>query len=183
MWAQQWNNILDIALPYPHAQTVDVTPEMIKQVKKHVPSYQGRLVFIYTCVRISVVLLISSRSFAQWCSWPLGFNKRLSDDVKGQILTYQEAVQRGLFYIRDRSTKQPLGIVFLIWTQSKFVAIQCWQRRRKCRYWFSALWKVTFVIADSPDFHNSSVLLTKRSVFTTAKNMQISSELHSSEDV
>ncbi|XP_064594923.1 angiotensin-converting enzyme-like [Liolophura sinensis] len=31
MWAQQWDNILDVVLPYPNKQSVDVTPEMIKQ--------------------------------------------------------------------------------------------------------------------------------------------------------
>ena len=33
MWAQQWNNIYDIVEPYPGREKIDVTPEMIKQVR------------------------------------------------------------------------------------------------------------------------------------------------------
>jgi peptidyl-dipeptidase A len=32
MWAQTWNNILDISTPYPGKEAVDVTPQMKKQV-------------------------------------------------------------------------------------------------------------------------------------------------------
>nr|KAG5696164.1 hypothetical protein BaRGS_026523 [Batillaria attramentaria] len=31
MWAQQWNNILDLVVPYPNKESVDVTDEMVKQ--------------------------------------------------------------------------------------------------------------------------------------------------------
>jgi hypothetical protein len=32
MWAQTWNNILDISTPYPEKEAVDVTPQMKEQV-------------------------------------------------------------------------------------------------------------------------------------------------------
>lgn len=32
MWAQTWGNIEDLVLPYPGKTSVDVTPEMLKQV-------------------------------------------------------------------------------------------------------------------------------------------------------
>ncbi|KAJ9598396.1 hypothetical protein L9F63_010918, partial [Diploptera punctata] len=31
MWSQTWNNILDISMPYPEKEAVDVTPQMVKQ--------------------------------------------------------------------------------------------------------------------------------------------------------
>jgi hypothetical protein len=36
MWAQGWNNIVDISAPYPENEAVDVTPQMTKQVMKQV---------------------------------------------------------------------------------------------------------------------------------------------------
>lgn len=36
MWAQQWNNIYDLVVPFPGKESVDVTDEMVKQVhSKH----------------------------------------------------------------------------------------------------------------------------------------------------
>lgn len=32
MWGQSWENILDITIPYPGKNFLDVTPEMLKQV-------------------------------------------------------------------------------------------------------------------------------------------------------
>jgi peptidyl-dipeptidase A len=32
MWSQTWNNIMDISMPYPDKEAVDVTPQMKKQV-------------------------------------------------------------------------------------------------------------------------------------------------------
>ena len=32
MWAQTWGNIEDLVLPFPGKTSVDVTPEMLKQV-------------------------------------------------------------------------------------------------------------------------------------------------------
>lgn len=32
MWAQTWNNIADLGMPYPKQQAVDVTPQMVDQV-------------------------------------------------------------------------------------------------------------------------------------------------------
>ena len=32
MWAQSWGNIEDLVLPYPGKTSIDVTPEMLKQV-------------------------------------------------------------------------------------------------------------------------------------------------------
>jgi peptidyl-dipeptidase A len=32
MWAQAWNNILDISTPYPGKGALDATPQMKKQV-------------------------------------------------------------------------------------------------------------------------------------------------------
>ena len=32
MWAQQWNNIYDLVVPFPGKESVDVTEEMVKQV-------------------------------------------------------------------------------------------------------------------------------------------------------
>ena len=33
MWAQGWGNIAELATPYPGKTSIDVTPEMLKQVK------------------------------------------------------------------------------------------------------------------------------------------------------
>lgn len=35
MWAQQWNNIYDIVEPYKGQEEIDVTAEMLRQVKWH----------------------------------------------------------------------------------------------------------------------------------------------------
>ena len=32
MWAQQWNNIYDLVVPFPGKESVDVTEAMVKQV-------------------------------------------------------------------------------------------------------------------------------------------------------
>lgn len=32
MWGQSWENILDLTIPYPGKNYLDVTPQMIKQV-------------------------------------------------------------------------------------------------------------------------------------------------------
>ena len=32
MWAQGWGNIAELATPYPGKTSIDVTPEMLKQV-------------------------------------------------------------------------------------------------------------------------------------------------------
>lgn len=32
MWGQSWENILDVTIPYPGKNFLDVTPEMQKQV-------------------------------------------------------------------------------------------------------------------------------------------------------
>lgn len=33
MWAQTWNNIMDIAIPFPNKSSIDVTDELVKQVQ------------------------------------------------------------------------------------------------------------------------------------------------------
>lgn len=32
MWAQQWNNIYDLMIPYPEKPNLDVTSTMVQQV-------------------------------------------------------------------------------------------------------------------------------------------------------
>lgn len=36
MWGQSWSNILDVTIPYPGKNFLDVTTEMNKQVRKKV---------------------------------------------------------------------------------------------------------------------------------------------------
>lgn len=35
MWGQSWTNILDVTIPYPGKSFLDVTPEMLQQVKSN----------------------------------------------------------------------------------------------------------------------------------------------------
>ena len=42
MWAQMWGNINDLVTPYPGKSSVDVTPEMLKQVVLNYLLYIGR---------------------------------------------------------------------------------------------------------------------------------------------
>ena len=58
MWSQEWNNILDIVTPYPNATGVDVTPQLVEQVRK---SYYPTIVLLFSS-RDYCAVLTSTKS-------------------------------------------------------------------------------------------------------------------------
>lgn len=43
MWAQTWNNIYDMMIPFPDKPNIDVTDEMVRQVSRTGSFYGTRL--------------------------------------------------------------------------------------------------------------------------------------------
>jgi peptidyl-dipeptidase A len=54
MWGQQWNNIYNLVEPYKGVEKIDVTPEMLRQVRSPLNLFYVTLYFSKLVVKLLI---------------------------------------------------------------------------------------------------------------------------------
>ncbi|GCC21613.1 hypothetical protein chiPu_0020087 [Chiloscyllium punctatum] len=86
MWAQSWNNVFKLLIPYPSASHVDATPQMIAQgwtpIKIHFSSPESDINYLMSIALDKIAFLPFSYLMDQW-RWKV-FDGRIPEDVYNQ---------------------------------------------------------------------------------------------------